>query len=162
MEAAGGEGAPQARGMPLLRELLIAAAVLAFFVVWVILLAEVWSAAEGKPPELDDLLVGAGAGLAGAIGAGFALAMGLEKKKPDDQSLAVGATALPRFDPGKARSWILTVGIYGYAAVSAGALVTWLVNRDETPKEIQALAVGFAGYVLSLVTSAFSAVRAAD
>jgi hypothetical protein len=100
--------------------------------------------------------------LAGAIGAGFALAMGLEKKKPDDQSLAYGATALPRFDPGKTRSWILTVGMYGYAALSVAALATWLLKRDETPKEIQALAIGFAGYVLSLVTSAFSAVRAAD
>ena len=162
MEAAGGGGAQPPPGISLLRELLIAAAVAAFFVVWVILLAEVWNAADGKPPELDDLLVGAGAGLAGAIGAGFALAMGIEKKKPDDQSLAYRATALPRVDPGKARSWILAVGIYGYAVLSAVALLTWLLNRDETPKEIQALAVGFAGYVLSLVTSAFSAVRAAD
>jgi hypothetical protein len=161
VEPAGGDGGPQPHGMSLLRELMIAAAVLAFFVVWVVLLAKVWNAPDDKPPELDDLLVGAGAGLAGAIGAGFALAMGLEKKKPDDESLAYGP-GLPRFDPEKTRSWILTVGIYGYAALSATALATWLLNQDETPKEIQALAIGFAGYVLSLVTSAFSAVQAAD
>ena len=152
----------QPNAMGPLREALIALAVLAFFVIWAILLIDVWSAKSGKPPDLDDVLVGAGAALAGVVGAGFALAMGLEKKKPPDESLAVTAIALPRLDKEETRSWILTIGIYGYAAVSALAVITWLANRGETPEEIQTLAIGFAGYVLALATSAFGAVRSTD
>jgi hypothetical protein len=149
-------------GMGPLREALIALAVLAFFAIWAILFVDVWTAKAGKPPKLDDVLVGAGAALAGAVGAGFALAMGLEAKKPEEESLARTPIGLPKFDKEQARSWILTIGIYGYAAVSAGALVTWLANRDETPEEIQTLAITFAGYILALTTSAFNAVRPTD
>jgi hypothetical protein len=153
---------PQPKAMGPLREVLIAAGVLAFFVLWGILLVNIWTTEAGRPADLDDVLVGAAAGLAGAVGAGFALAMGLEKKKPPDDSLLIAGTGLPKLNAEETRSWILTVGIYGYAVVSALALVTWLANGDETPDEIRALAVAFAGYVLSLVTSAFSAVRKAD
>jgi hypothetical protein len=154
-------------GMGPLREALIALAVLAFFVIWAILLIDVWSAKSGKPPDLDDVLVGAGAALAGVVGAGFALAMGLEKKKPPDESLAVTSIALPKpalpkLGREEARSWILTIGIYGYAAVSIVAVITWLANRSETPEEIQTLAIGFVSYVLALATSAFGAVRSTD
>ena len=51
--------------------------------------------------------------------------------------------------------WTLLIG-------TAGAVATWLLNRSETPDDVRVLAIGFASYVLALVSSAFGAVRAAD
>lgn len=47
----------------------------------------------------------------------------------------------------------MTFGIWAYALV--GGAVTYFLNQGETPAEIKALAVAFAGYVLALVTTAY-------
>jgi hypothetical protein len=124
---------PQPIGMPLLRQLLIFAAVAAFIVIYYVALRKVWTADDGKVPQLDGLLVGAAAGLNGALGAGFALAMGVETAKPPTDRFAqvLGPTALPKINWA---SWALTLGVWAYAGVGGAAMLTYALHQKETPR----------------------------
>jgi hypothetical protein len=47
------------------------------------------------------------------------------------------------------------VGIWAYAVVASAVAITDVVNQNETPSTIKALAVAFAGYVIALVNAAY-------
>jgi hypothetical protein len=42
-----------------------------------------------------------------------------------------------------------------YAAVASAVAIVYVLNQAETPREIKALAVAFAGYVIALMTAAY-------
>ena len=143
-------------GMRLLRHLILAAVVIAYVVIFALWLRKVWVAPDDTPPTLDGNLVAAGTALAGALGAGFALAMGIEKHKPDDRSLTLGFSALPRID---GEALVLTLGVWLYAIVSGACVVTLAAHSGEMPADLEALTVAFTAYVITLATSAFGAIR---
>lgn len=55
----------------------------------------------------------------------------------------------------EAASWPKTFGIWVYAVVGSAVAITYVVNQNETPGTIKALAVAFGGYVIALVTAAY-------
>lgn len=147
----------QVLGLKALRQVILGAAVLAYVVIFAIWIAKVWGAKSGVPPVLDGTVVVAGTALAGALGTGFALAMGLEKQK-GDTSRTIGWTAMPKgFD-----NLILTAGVWLYVLVSGACLLTLLVHKSEMPGDLETLTASFTAYVLTLVTSAFGAIRPPD
>jgi hypothetical protein len=54
-----------------------------------------------------------------------------------------------------AASWPKTFGIWAYAVVAAAVALTYVVNQNQRPNAIKALAVAFAGYVIALINTAY-------
>jgi hypothetical protein len=154
-------------GLSVLKGLVVYGATLAFAGLYAYFMEEIASAASNTPPHLSPAMVGAAAALAGILGSAFALVIGvpvrttnlaLEKAQSEDTpprgtllrrvlSLEPGGTDQP--------SWPQTFGIWMYAGVAAAVALVYILNQSETPPGIRALAIGFAGYVVALMTAAY-------
>ena len=146
-------------GGPLLRKVLVAGFVLAFLALHFYIAKEVVHSKTGVIPDIDDLTLALAAGTSGVVGAGFAAAMGVEKKDP--KGVTLGVTAFPPLSA-RSRSWdrvILSAGVWGYALVGVVLGAVYFLNRDESPEVVAAMVTGFAGYVLALATSFFGAIK---
>jgi hypothetical protein len=53
------------------------------------------------------------------------------------------------------KSWPLTVGIWIYALIASAMVIVYILNQNETPGTVKALAVTFGGYVLALLNNAY-------
>jgi hypothetical protein len=125
-------------------------------------------------------MVSAAAALAGVLGAAFALVIGVPTDRAatnDDLAKALARLEDPhRTAPIRLRekvitrlrrvlsveaggahraSWPLTFGIWIYAAVASSVAISYLLNPQETPQAVKALAIAFGGYVIPFVTSAY-------
>ena len=117
---------------------------------------EIWSADGNKPPKFDDALLSVAGALAGVLGSGFALALGV--KKPDDVAPPSGRFAsLKKKTAGI--SVPVTFGIWAYAIIGAAAAVTVITNLGESPEVLKALASVFAGYILAFASDMFHKIR---
>jgi len=165
-------------GLPVLKGLILYGATLSFAGFYAYFMEEIVSAQSGKQPALSGVLIGAAAALAGILGSGFALAIGVPTR--DDQTnqglVAMRTTALQtnQVDPVKkpsfkvrqlfsyesagtdVSSWPLTFGVWAYAVVAIGVALVFFIYPSETPPEIKALAIGFGGYVVTFLHSAYS------
>jgi hypothetical protein len=130
------------------------------------------SVATRSAPALDATLVSTAAALAGVLGSAFALEIGTATDPTSANSAlsaALSGAVSPRQkamamvwrllsvdakDPGSA-SWPKTFGIWVYAVVGSAVAITYVLNQNQTPQTIKALAVAFGGYVLALVTAAY-------
>jgi hypothetical protein len=64
------------------------------------------------------------------------------------------ALSLEPSDP-SSKSWPLTFGMWAYAAVASAVVVVYILNQNETPGAVKALAVTFGGYVIALINMAY-------
>jgi hypothetical protein len=177
----GGDGGPppdgiasRIAGLSILKGLLLYGATLAFAGLYAYFIYRIANAPTNKPPNLDSAMVATAAALAGVLGSAFALVTGtsspvvnpgLKQVLPtlDDPNATTPAKALVRarrvlsFEPGDTNqaSWPLTFGIWAYAVIAAGVAAAYILNRGETPPDVKALAIAFAGYVLALVNAAY-------
>jgi hypothetical protein len=161
-------------GLSILKGLLLYGATLAFAGLYAYFMYRIANAPTGKPPGLDSTMIATAAALAGVLGSAFALVTGTSTPvvnaglkdaldKLDDPNVSlrdkvvVRARRILSFEPGDTdqASWPLTFGIWAYAAVAAGVAAVYILNRGETPPEVKALAIAFAGYVLALVNAAY-------
>lgn len=177
--AAGGAVVPKIAGLSALKGLILYGATLAFAGLYAYFIAKILAASSGHPPKLDTALVTAAAGLAGVLGSGFALEIGsptAEHATNPALKTAVAAARKRKGSPRKraltrlrqalslepaltdAASWPKTFGIWVYAVVASAVAVTYVLNQHETPSAIKALAVAFAGYVISLISTAYGLV----
>jgi hypothetical protein len=117
-------------------------------------------------------LVSAAAALAGVLGSAFALEIGtktpgsstnsnlseaIERAETSKQRVAARIRQILSLEPKSTRaaSWPKTFGIWVYAIVASAVAVTYVLNQNQTPGTIKALAVAFGGYVIALVTAAY-------
>jgi hypothetical protein len=158
-------------GLATLKGLVLYGAILTFAGLYVYFIVKI-SAASTGPPALDATLISAAAALAGVLGSAFALEIGTTTEPSatnQDLSQAIDSASGPKqkalarvwqvlsLDPKNVRSasWPKTFGIWVYAIVGFAVAVTYVLNQNETPSAIKALAVAFSGYVVALVTSAY-------
>jgi hypothetical protein len=163
--------APRIGGLSTLKGLILYGATLTFAGLYGYFIFQI-SDASGRQPRLDATLISAAAALAGILGSAFALEIGTTTD-PSSTNPALGAAVdgatttrqrtLARLwqalslDPRNvdSASWPKTFGIWVYAIVASAVAVTYVLNQNQTPDAIKALAVAFGGYVIALVTAAY-------
>jgi hypothetical protein len=160
-------------GMSALRGLMLYGAVLAFAGLYIHFMVVISTARSGVKPAIDATLISAAAALSGVLGSAFALKIGVAPnpslvnsalaahaaaaKEKQASAVAAGirrALSLEPSDP-SAKSWPLTFGIWAYAAVASAVVVVYILNQNETPGAVKALAVTFGGYVIALINMAY-------
>jgi hypothetical protein len=161
-------------GLSVLKGLVLYGAIFAFAGLYIYFMVRIFEAPAGRPPGLDATLVSAAAALAGVLGSAFALEIGtptgsgatntglreqlaVAAAAPPQQKLVVMLRRILSLEPAttEAASWPKTFGIWVYAVVASAVAVTYVVNQNQTPASIKALAVAFGGYVIALVTAAY-------
>ena len=166
------DSAPRIAGMSELKGLVLYGAIFTFAGLYIAFIVQIITARAGAAPKLDASLVSAAAALAGVLGSAFALEIGtktsdaftnssLKRASKDATSpkekAAVRIWQTLSLEPKSTRaaSWPKTFGIWVYAIVASAVAVTYVLNQNETPGTIRALAVAFGGYVIALVTAAY-------
>ena len=176
-DGGGGGGQPAGDGiggMSALRGLLVYAAVLAFAGLYIDFIVVISNSRSGVTPAIDGTMISAAAALSGVLGSAFALKIGVTPTSAQiNQGLARHATQAKHkglaskfavtvrralsLEPERpdANSWPLTLGIWAYGAIATAVAVAYVLNQNETPGAVKALAVTFAGYVLALIHMAY-------
>jgi hypothetical protein len=169
--AAGGDDS--IAGISAMRGLMLYGAVLAFAGLYVDFIVVISTSKSGVKPAIDATLISAAAALSGVLGSAFALKIGVAPnpslvnrglaahtaaaKANQASAVAAGirrALSLEPSDP-SAKSWPLTFGMWAYAAVASAVVVVYILNQNETPGAVKALAVTFGGYVIALINMAY-------
>jgi hypothetical protein len=169
-QSAVSDGNDQIGGMSTLRGLLVYGAVLAFAGLFIDFMVVISTAKPGVKPPIDATLISAAAALSGILGSAFALKIGVSPSPAAvNRSLAAHLSDANRsrtaarvrqalsLEPSATttKSWPLTFGIWAYALVASATAVVYILNQNETPGSVKALAVTFSGYVLALLNMAY-------
>ncbi|HTX46677.1 MAG TPA: hypothetical protein VMD48_10375 [Solirubrobacteraceae bacterium] len=156
--------------MSTLRGLIVYGAVLAFAGLFIDFMVVISSAKPGTKPSIDATLISAAAALAGVLGSAFALKVGVPPSPatinrklaahlsdPSRNKAAARIRQALSLEPSASNdvSWPLTFGIWVYAIVATATLVVYVLNQNETPSSVKALAVAFGGYVIALLNMAY-------
>ncbi len=160
-------------GLSTLKGLVLYGAIFTFAGLYIYFIVKISNATAGTHPALDATLISAAAALAGVLGSAFALEVGTQTDESSTngaldktvtaargsvrkQTLARVWQALS-LDPRNVSSpsWPKTFGIWVYAITASAVAITYVLNQNETPSAIKALAVAFGGYVIALVTAAY-------
>jgi len=161
-------------GISTLKGLVLYGAIFTFAGLYIYFIVEISNAAVGKHPALDATLISTAAALAGVLGSAFALEVGtttdpsttngaLNQRVEAARAGSVAKRVVARIwqalslDPRNVNSssWPKTFGIWVYAVIASAVAITYVLNQNETPDSIKALAVAFGGYVIALVTAAY-------
>jgi hypothetical protein len=167
--AVGGE-TDQIGGMSTLRGLIVYGAVLAFAALFVDFMVVISDAKAGTKPSINATLISAAAALSGVLGSAFALKIGVSPspaavnralashlRDTSRSRVAARIRQAMSLEPSTTTdsSWPLTFGIWVYAVVASATLVVYVLNQNETPSSVKALAVTFGGYVVALLNMAY-------
>jgi hypothetical protein len=166
--------------MSAMRGLMLYGAVLAFAGLYIDFIVVISTAKAGVKPSIDATLISAAAALSGVLGSAFALKIGVRptagavnrelaahsaRARAKKASMIVAGTrrllSLEPSDPG-AKSWPLTFGIWAYAVVASSVVAAYVLNQNETPGAVKALAVTFGGYVIALINMAYGMSKQAE
>lgn len=132
---------------------LVAYAGLAVYVVW-----QTWQAASGTPAEVPGVQSAALGALAVALGAGYAVILGVPPKEEEE----IRASGFRRFwkwiTAGGTGTVLLGLGALLYLVVGIVISATYAFNEAETPTVLSTIAVGFGGYVIAYLGAAYSKV----
>jgi hypothetical protein len=160
-------------GMSAMRGLMLYGAVLAFAGLYCYFMVVISTSRHGVQPAIDATMISAAAALSGVLGSAFALKIGVAPSPSlVNRALAAHQAAADRgerrqitatfrralsLEPSdvNAKSWPLTFGIWAYAVVAAAVVVVYILNQNETPGAVKALAVTFGGYVIALINMAY-------
>jgi hypothetical protein len=166
-------------GMSALRGLMLYGAILAFAGLYIYFMVVISTARSGVKPSIDATLISAAAALSGVLGSAFALKIGVapnpsltnrelaqHDEKVKNKAASAVAARIRRalsLEPSdaNAKSWPLTFGIWAYAVVASAVVVVYIVNQNETPGTVKALAVTFGGYVIALINMAYGLTKQA-
>lgn len=166
------EPAPRIAGLCALKGLVLYGAILTFAGLYIDFIVQITAARAGSAPKLGASLVSAAAALAGILGSAFALEIGtttpdsstntnlsqaIDQAKTTKQRAATTIWQVLSLEPKStsSASWPKTFGIWVYAIVASAVAITYVLNQNQTPGTIKALAVAFGGYVIALVTAAY-------
>lgn len=160
----------QIGGMSTMRGLLVYGAVFVFAGLFIDFMILIITAKTGVKPSINGTLISAAAALSGVLGSAFALKIGVTPSPANvNQNLANHLSDPTRnrtaarirqalsLEPSATndKSWPLTVGIWVYGFVASATVVVYVLNQNETPSSVKALAVTFGGYVLALLNMAY-------
>jgi hypothetical protein len=121
--------------------------------------SQTWDATGGKPPVVPGVQETALGALAIALGAGYAIILGVPPKTLGQLGLTKEDSTWDRF-----RKWIaaastgvklLGLGALLYLLVGIGIAVTYAFNEKETPTVLSTIAIGFGGYVIAYLGAAY-------
>lgn len=167
-------------GMSAMRGLLLYAAVLLFAGLYVYFMVIISAAKPGAKPTIDASLISAAAALSGVLGSAFALKLGVAPNPSQVNSrlaadaaragtshasaLLAGFRKALSLEPAgtTGKSWPLTFGMWAYAVVASAVVVVYVLNQNETPGAVKALAVTFGGYVIALIHMVYSMGKPGD
>lgn len=110
---------------------------------------QTFRAKSGSPPDLAEVQVSAAGALAVALGAGFAITLGLPKEGGGTASF--GAAVKDIFEE---KFW-LSVGVLAYMVAGFAACAAYGLNEAEAPGILKTIAVGFGGYVIAYIGMAY-------
>jgi hypothetical protein len=133
----------------LVRSLTLGAAQVAFVALVTSFVLRTWEANAGIPPTLPTVQVDAAGGLALILGGGYALVLGTQGGTPESTGLwrqlksIIGERAL------------LFCGVIIYMLAGFAICFTYAVNEAETPAILKTIAVGFSGYVVAYISTAY-------
>jgi len=166
------DDAPRIAGISALKGLVLYGAIVTFAGLYIDFIVQITKAHAHAVPNLQAALVSAAAALAGVLGSAFALEIGTTThERATNSKLSDAADQATTFQQKTATriwqvlslepknttsaSWPKTFGIWVYAIVASAVAITYVLNQDETPQTIKALAIAFGGYVIALVTAAY-------
>ena len=136
------------------RNLTLLAALLAYVGLALYVVNQTWDATTGTKVVVPGVQSSALGGLAVALGAGYAVLLGLPPKP--------GGTQLKGFKKfwewltaGGTSAVLLGIGALVYLVVGVTIGVTYAFNEAETPAVLRTIAVGFGGYVIAYLGSAY-------
>jgi hypothetical protein len=136
---------------------LTAYAGLAVYVIW-----QTWDAKAGKAPTIPGVQSAALGALAVALGAGYAVILGIPSKPASQFGLTdedKGWKRIVKWIRSQSTKLILLgFGSLLYLVIGAAIGVTYAFNEAETPTVIKTIAVGFGGYVIAYLGAAYQAV----
>ena len=160
-------------GMSALRGLMLYGAILVFAGLYIDFVVVISTSARGHKPTIDATLISAAAALSGVLGSAFALKIGVSPhpslvnselathtanaKANRASPIAASIRRALSLEPSdvNAKSWPLTFGIWTYGAVASAVLGVYILNQNETPSAVKAIAVTFGGYVVALINTAY-------
>ena len=140
------------------RNLTLLAALVAYVGLAGYIINQTWDATAGKPPDVPTVQAAALGALAVALGAGYAIILGVPPRRRSTLGL--------RNEQGLKRFWewiasaptgvrLLGVGALAYLLVGMAISVTYAFNEKETPSVLSTIAVGFGGYVIAYIGAAY-------
>jgi hypothetical protein len=140
------------------RNVTVLAALIAYVGLAIYILVLTWQASGGKPPNIPGVQSASLGALAVALGAGYAVILGVPPK-PAVQGFNANESWWTRF-----RTWIssqptgtklLGLGALAYLMIGMGIATTYAFNESETPAVLRTIAVGFGGYVIAYLGAAY-------
>jgi hypothetical protein len=167
----------QIGGMSTMRGLIVYGAVFAFAGLFIDFMVVISTSRVGVKPSINATLISAAAALSGVLGSAFALKIGVTPSPAAvNQSLADHLSDTSRsktaarirqalsLEPSSTtdKSWPLTFGIWVYGIVASATVAVYILNQNETPNAVKALAVTFGGYVLALLNMAYGLTKAGN
>jgi len=129
---------------------------LAFVALFAWIMWQTWAASNGQPPSISGVREGAAGSLAVLLGAGYASVLGIQPQDSAKSATPTGFVALSKsVKDFLVNRLILFLGVFLYLLVGVASCVTYALNEGEAPAILKAVAVGFGGYVVAFIGSAY-------
>jgi hypothetical protein len=140
------------------RNLTLLAALAAYVGLALYIVKQTWDATGGRPPDVPTVQAAALGALAVALGAGYAIILGVPPKHRSQLGLK-NEKGLRRFlewiNSASTGVKLLGIGALAYLLVGMAISVTYAFNEKETPAVLSTIAVGFGGYVIAYIGAAY-------
>lgn len=134
-------------------------AIVAFAALFGAAIAQVWTAAAGKPPQYSQPYLYVATALAALVGGIFAVAFGVKTPDPktnlSTQQLNVHTLASAPGQPPMVSIAVGTLYLIVYLALGIAALVSWVIHPSEISDLVKNLGSTFLGLALPIVRAFF-------
>lgn len=141
------------------RNLTVLAALIAYVGLALYIVEQTWDARAGTKPTVPNVQAAALGALAVALGAGYAVILGVPPKTRDELGIAENDNAFQAFwkwlTAAPTGTLLLGLGALAYLVVGVLIGVTYAFNEQETPTVLSTIAVGFGGYVIAYLGAAY-------
>jgi hypothetical protein len=148
-------------GANVLKSIILVGVVLAFAALYLGFALDVLRAPTDQEATIDPTLANVAGGLAGILGTGFALALGVKKTEGSHTNKIFKADRTPDAlkNAFKGISLAVTFGVWAYPIVAAIVGVVVLTHLSESPPVLTTLVSVAGGYVITFATAAFHSIR---
>lgn len=141
------------------QNLTLLVALIAYVGLALYIVKQTWDARGRNAPTVPDVQSAALAALAVALGAGYAVILGVPPKTARELGITRRNDGLRNFwkwlTGASTGTWLLGLGALAYLLVGIVIATTYAFNEQETPKILSTIAVGFGGYVIAYIGAAY-------
>jgi hypothetical protein len=135
------------------RSITLFAAEAAFLGLVTAFVVRTFEADPGVVPDLSSVQVSAAGALAVVLGVGYAIALGVQPAGATEDVTRQGIRAAIKTVFAE-RFW-LSIGVFAYMLAGFAASFAYALNENETPSILKTIAVGFGGYVIAYIGTAY-------